>query len=178
MAGNLPVAEFPAQKKARIVMAKRNFAAGMVVGIICCSFWTLACSMESQAEAGGDRQPLQAQGTESTTTSFDVATLRISLDGSTRVEVTADSARTDLTGGDRTNPVAIAERMAQRLQFLVDEHILLSDLDDDDPDKTTDPGLPGLFWETIGGDVFLTGRPFNVDVTWNGSFYRVIISSL
>lgn len=44
------------------------------------------------------------------------------------------------------------------IQDELDVRIKLSDLPDGDPDKTTDPALPWLFWEGTGGNAELVCR--------------------
>ena len=65
-----------------------------------------------------------------------------------------------------------ADDLKERLQILVDFRQPLSELPDDDPDKTTDPALPFLFWDQ--GD--LVGRSCLIKaVSWDGQRFTVSI---
>ncbi len=65
-----------------------------------------------------------------------------------------------------------SEDMKARLQNFLDVRIPLADLPDDDPDKTTDPARPDLFWDK--GD--LVGRGCVItDVFWDGERFGVSI---
>ena len=60
-----------------------------------------------------------------------------------------------------------------KLQNYLDVRIPLTNLSGEDPDKTTDPVRPDLFWD--GGD--LVGRGCIITaVTWDGQRYVVSIS--
>ena len=65
-------------------------------------------------------------------------------------------------------------RARDRLQDLLDFRQPLADLPVDDPDKTTDPALPDLFWD--GND--LVGRNTVVDwFRWDGVRLSVRVSN-
>lgn len=57
-----------------------------------------------------------------------------------------------------TNETRIAHITNHVQTNFLDKRIKLKDLPADDPDKTTDPGLPWLFWEGQGGNAELVAR--------------------
>lgn len=66
-----------------------------------------------------------------------------------------------------------SDDMKIRLQNFLDVSIPLADLPNDDPDKTTDPARPDLFWDKGN----LVGRGCVItNVVWDGQRYIVTIS--
>jgi len=73
----------------------------------------------------------------------------------------------DFPGGVNTPQKRVDHIMTNGQRWL-DTRQKLSDLPADDPDKTTDPGLPTLFWEGQGGNAELVGRSIVIEnVTWD-----------
>jgi hypothetical protein len=63
--------------------------------------------------------------------------------------------------------------LIELLQNLLDKKQRRNQLPQDDPDKTTDPGLPWLFWEGTGGQGMLVSREILVVAApWNEDLQR------
>lgn len=91
-----------------------------------------------------------------------------------KLNVTAQTARSFLSGSDKNDPDLIAAKMTELLQNDLDNVQLLADLPSDDPDKTIDPARPDLFWRDLGGGIMaLVGRGVVVEITWTGSEYTI-----
>lgn len=76
--------------------------------------------------------------------------------------------------GAQPDSQGIANAIASNLQAQVDVKQPRSGLPNDDPDKTTNPDRPDLFWD--GPD--LIGRSIIVYVTWSGTQYDVGVSKV
>jgi len=111
-------------------------------------------------------------------TSTTSASVKLWVDISRALQITAADARAALTGAARNNPVSIAAKATELLQVLVDTRILLTDLPLDDPNRTTDPKLPYYFWATFGGLVYLVSREATVRFFWDGSLYNIEVTNL
>lgn len=85
--------------------------------------------------------------------------------------LTLDSTtvRAALIGSAKDDPVQIAAKATQLLQALLDTRIPIANLPVDDPDKTTNPNRPDLFWAGTN----LVGRSTLVTVTWTGIIYML-----
>ena len=72
----------------------------------------------------------------------------------------------------------IAAAFVPFLQDQLDFRQKLNTLPNDDPDRSTDPGLPWLFWDGPGqpGNTDLVGRSDVIEsVIWDGSQYVVSV---
>ena len=66
-----------------------------------------------------------------------------------------------------------AQDLQDSIQDYLDDKVPIADLGDDDPDKTTDPALPTIFWD--GDD--LVSRSDLVSVIYNNG-YEISIQTL
>ena len=99
---------------------------------------------------------------------FRLGSIGIWSDSTTRKSVDIAAARLTLSGGARNRPADIAARTTALLQAQFDVRIPLADLPLDDPDRTTDPARPDLFWD--GTD--LVGRGVRLTVSWDAAISR------
>lgn len=83
---------------------------------------------------------------------------------------TTTDVRTRMRSEDRVDMSRVAAAMGRELQEAIDVRILIADLPDDDPDKTTDPAQPDIFWEAG----FLVSRSEIVTVAWDDGFVPTI----
>jgi hypothetical protein len=89
-----------------------------------------------------------------------------------KINVTAQTARSFLSGSAKNDPDKIAAKMTELLQNDLDVVQLLTSLPNDDPDKTIDPARPDLFWKDLGGGIIaLVGRAVTVSITWTDEEY-------
>lgn len=103
-------------------------------------------------------------------TSATSAQLGVWTDSVTHFTVTATEARNALTGAARNNPTQIAAKLTELLQTKLDTVIALSALPIGDPDKTTNPNRPDLFWDGLGN---LIGRSVKVTISVVNGQYQL-----
>ncbi len=70
----------------------------------------------------------------------------------------------------------IAQQTEDALQAFSDKCEPRSGLDSDDPDKTTDPKDPQIFWSTVKGTPSLCSRTVDIGVEWSTEVSEYIIS--
>lgn len=72
--------------------------------------------------------------------------------------------------GGANTPGKRRDHIIAIVQSWLDTRQRLSDLPADDPDKTTDPARPDLFWEGQGGNAELVARSIVIEgVEWNAA---------
>ena len=72
-------------------------------------------------------------------------------------------------------------RLKGLIQAFLDTRQRLNTLPGDDPDRSTDPARPDLFWDGPGqpGNTDLVSRPIEVgEITWDGSRVNVPLKRL
>lgn len=90
--------------------------------------------------------------------------IRLRTSSNESIERTKADVQGRMAVGDRSDMAKVAAAMQAELQSALDVRQRIFDLPNDDPDKTTDPKRPDLFWD--GAD--LVGRAETVTVAWDG----------
>lgn len=102
-----------------------------------------------------------------TTFSDTDASIVVNITSNVAISTTTQLASKQLVGQDKQNPDMLASKMTELLQLLADTIQPLTDLPDDDPDKTIDPGLNCIFWDNVNGVDVLRSRGPLITITFN-----------